>query len=92
MSKCQKRYFIYLFIYLKPSSFEKKRKALWWPINADLGPHSLFPGSLSAHFLSMDRYRSSAHFADYQVRSSLNCSKKNSGLLLEKSAKTLYRS
>ena len=44
---------------------------------------------LSAHFLSMDRYRSSAHFADLQVRSSLNCSKKNSGSLLEKSAKTL---
>ena len=41
---------------------------------------------LSAHFISMDRYRSIAHFADFQVRSSLNHSKKNSGL--EKSAKT----
>ena len=32
---------------------------------------------LSAHLLSMDRYRSTAHFADFQVRSSLNSSKKN---------------
>jgi len=47
---------------------------------------------LSAHFLSMDRYRSIAHFADFQVRSSLNRSKKTSGLLLEKSAKMLNRS
>jgi len=31
---------------------------------------------LSAHFLSMDPYRSNAHFADFQVRSSLNRSKK----------------
>jgi len=37
----------------------------------------------------MDRYRSIAHFADFQVRSLLNRSKKNSGLLLEKSTKTL---
>ena len=44
---------------------------------------------LSAHFLSMDRYHSIAHFADFQVRSSLNRSKKTSGSLLEKSAKTL---
>ena len=29
---------------------------------------------LCAHFLTKDRYRSSAHFADFQVRSSLNCS------------------
>ena len=32
----------------------------------------------------MDRYRSIAHFADFQVRSSLNRSKKTSGSLLEK--------
>jgi len=51
-----------------------------------------FPGSLSAHFLSMDHYRSIAYFADFQVRSSLNRSKKTSSLLLEKSAKTLDRS
>ena len=58
----------------------------------DLGTRSLFPGSLSTHFLYMDRYRSSAHFADFQVRSSLNRSKKTSGSLLEESAKTLDRS
>jgi len=28
---------------------------------------SLFPGSLSAHFISMDPYRSSAHLAKFQV-------------------------
>ena len=39
---------------------------------SELGTCSLFPGSLSAHFLSMDRYRSIAHFADFQVRSSVN--------------------
>ena len=55
--------------------------------------HSLFfPDSLSAHFNSMDRYRSIAHFADFQVRSSLNRSKKTSSSLLEKSTKTLDRS
>ena len=47
---------------------------------------------LSAHFISMDRYRSSAHLANFQVRSSLNRSKKTSGSLLEKSAKMLDRS
>ena len=47
---------------------------------------------LCAHFLTKDRYRSSAHFADFQVRSSLNRSKKNSISHLEKSAKSLYRS
>ena len=31
---------------------------------------------LSAHFISMDRYRSSAHLANFQVRSSLYRSKK----------------
>ena len=55
--------------------------------------HSLFfPDLLSAHFNSMDRYRSIAHFADFQVRSSLNRSKKTSSSLLEKSAKMLDRS
>ena len=48
---------------------------------ADLGTRSFFPDSLSAHLNSMDRYRSIAHFADFQVRSSLNRSQKNSGLL-----------
>jgi len=47
---------------------------------------------LSAHFISMDRYCSSAHFANFQVRSSLNRSKKTSGSLLKKSAKTLDHS
>ena len=46
---------------------------------SDLGTCSLFPGLLSAHFLSMDRYRSSAHFADFQDRSSLIRSQKTSG-------------
>ena len=32
---------------------------------------------LSAHFNSMDRYCSIAHFADFQVRSSLNRSRKD---------------
>ena len=57
---------------------------------AELGTRSFFPGSLSAQFLSMDRYHFIAHFADFQVRSSLNRS--ISGLLLEKNAKTLDRS
>jgi len=39
---------------------------------ADLGTRSLFPSSLSANFLSMDRYCSSPHFANFQVRSSLS--------------------
>jgi hypothetical protein len=43
---------------------------------SELGTHSFFPGSLCAHFLTKDRYHSSAHFADFQVRSSLNRSKK----------------
>ena len=59
---------------------------------SELGTHSFFPGSLSAHFLPMDCYRSTAHFADFQVRSSLNRSLKTSGSLLKKSAKTLNRS
>jgi len=47
------------------------------PELAELGTRSLFPGSLSAHFISMDRYCSSAHLANFQVRSSLNRSQKN---------------
>ena len=43
----------------------------------ELGTRSLFPGLLSAHFILMDPYRSSAHLANFQVRSSLNRSKKN---------------
>jgi len=39
---------------------------------------------LSAHFISMDRYRSSAHLANFQVRSSLNRSKKNQWFALGK--------
>ena len=39
---------------------------------------------LSAHFISMDRYRSSAHLANFQVRSSLNRSKKNQWFALRK--------
>ena len=46
-------------------------------ISADLGTRSFFPDSLSARFISMDRYRSIAHFADFQVRSSLNRSQKD---------------
>jgi len=51
---------------------------------AELGTRSLFPGLLSAHFYSMDRYRSIAHFSDFQVRSSLNGSKKNQCFALGK--------
>ena len=47
---------------------------------------------LFAHFISMDRYRSSAHLANFQVRSLRNRSKKTSGSLSEKSAKTQNRS
>ena len=47
---------------------------------------------LSAHFISTDRYRSSAHLANFQVRSSLYRSQKTSGSLSEKSAKTQNRS
>ena len=36
---------------------------------------------LSNHFISMDRYCSSAHLTNFQVRSSFNRSKKNSGSL-----------
>ena len=63
-------------------------------LNSELGTHSFFPGSLSAlrSFLTKDRYRSSAHFADFQVRSSLYRSKKNGRSLLEKSAETQNRS
>ena len=43
------------------------------------------PGhSLSAHFISMVRY---PHFADFQVRSSLNCSQKDQWFDLEKKRK-----
>ena len=51
---------------------------------SELGTRSLFPGSLSAHFISMDRYRSSAHFANFQVRSLLNRSRKNQWFALGK--------
>ena len=61
-------------------------------IHTELGTRSLFPGSLSAHFFPMDRYSSIAHFEDFQVRSSLNRSKKTSGWLSEKCAKTQNRS
>ena len=49
---------------------------------SELGTRSLFPGLLSAHFISMDR--SSAHFANFQVPSSLNRSKKNQWFALGK--------
>jgi len=51
---------------------------------AELGTRSFFPGSLSAQFLSMDHYCSIAHFADFQVRSSLNRSKKEQWFALGK--------
>jgi len=59
---------------------------------SDLGTRSFFQDLLSAYFNSMDRYRSIAHFAYFQVRSSLNRSQKTSGSLWEKSAETLDRS
>jgi len=47
--------------------------------------HSLFfPGLLSDQFLSMDRYCSISHFADSQIRSSLNRSQKDQWFALEK--------
>ena len=39
-------------------------------VTSDLGTHSFFPGALSAHFYP---WIAIAHFADFQVRSSLNC-------------------
>ena len=42
------------------------------------------PSPLSAHFISMDLYRSSAHLANFQVRSSLNRSQKNQWFALVK--------
>ena len=51
---------------------------------SDLGTRSFFPDSLSAHFISMDRYRSIAHFANFQVRSLLNRSQINQWFPLEK--------
>ena len=39
---------------------------------------------LSTHFISMDRYRSSAHLANFQVRSSLYRSQKNQWFALGK--------
>ena len=50
----------------------------------ELGTRSLFPGSLSVHFISMDHYRSSAHLANFQVRSLLNRSQKNQWFALGK--------
>jgi len=49
-----------------------------------MGTRSFFPDSLSAHFNSMDRYRSIAHFADFQVCSSLNPSQKDQRFALIK--------
>ena len=49
---------------------------------------------LSPHFISMDPYRSSAHLAKLQVRSSLYCSKKNQWFALGKellNAKSLLK-
>jgi hypothetical protein len=63
-------------------------RTLFFQVRSPLYAH-FFPGSLSAHFLSIDRFRSIAHFlsidsycsiahfADFQVCSSLNRSKKN---------------
>ena len=51
---------------------------------SDLATLSFFPDSLSAHFNSMDRYHSIAHFADFQVRSSLNRSLKDQWFALIK--------
>jgi len=40
--------------------------------------------SLSAQFLPMDHYRSTAHFADFQIRSSLNRSQTDQWFALRK--------
>jgi len=71
------------FIFLGDGSFEQMvgRYCIYVP---ELGTRSLFPVLLSAHFISMDRYRSSAHLANFQVRSSLNRSQKNQWFALGK--------
>jgi len=51
---------------------------------SELGTRSFFPGSLSVQFLPMDCYRSIAHFADFQVSSSLNRSQKEEWFALGK--------
>jgi len=55
-----------------------------WAHDLYFRTRSLFPGSFSAHFISMDRYRSSAHFANFWLSLSLNRSKKNQWFALEK--------
>jgi len=50
----------------------------------ELGTRSFFPGLLSPKFLPMDHYRSIAHFADFQVCSSLYRSKKDQWFALGK--------
>ena len=57
--------------------------ALYFQVRSLLSAHfiAMDRSLLSAHFIAMDRYRSSAHLAIFQVRSSLNRSKKTSGSL-----------
>ena len=49
-----------------------------------------FPGLLSAQFLTMDRYRSITHFADFQVCSSLHRSQKDQWFALGKEGKNAW--
>jgi len=58
----------------------------------DLGTRSLFPGSLSAHFLSMDAITLSLILPIFRFAHRSIALKKTSGSHLEKSAKTLNRS
>ena len=45
------------------TSREGQQHKLFHNILPELGTRSFFPGSLSAHFLSMDRYRSFCRFS-----------------------------
>ena len=80
-----------------PAPGSKMRRRGTWQDKRSISEGQLFSelgarSPLSVQFLSMDRYRSIAQFADFQVSSSLNRSKKNCGLLSEESAKMQNRS
>ena len=69
-------YCTYMYVYPKLQwyIYETWQLALYFQVRSPL----------SAHFISMDRYRSSAHFANFQVRSSLYRSRKNQWFALGK--------
>ena len=78
--------------FLEPARFLNDTDLVGHKVNvlyADLGTRSFFQIRSPPILIP---WISIAHFADFQVRSSLNRSKKTSGSLLEKSATTLDRS